>query len=197
MRCYSGRVKRDMGTPGNRTEVAVFGGGCFWCTEAVFKTLKGVVAVDPGYAGGTVPDPTYEQVSSGDTGHAEVIRIEYDPARIAYEDLLTVFFASHDPTSVNRQGNDVGTQYRSAVFFTTPAQKTAAEKLVREIEAEHPGGNPVVTDVEPLTHFYGAEDYHRDYYAKNRDNPYCQAVINPKLAKVKERFARLLKDAAA
>ncbi len=166
-------------------EIAIFGGGCFWCTEAVFKMLRGVKAVEPGYAGGQTADPTYHQVSSGLTGHAEVIKIEFDPAQISYENLLTVFFASHDPTTLNRQGHDVGTQYRSIVLYTNPDQKAVAEKMIKELSA--------VTELAPLTNFYAAEDYHRDYYATNPKQPYCELVINPKLEKVQEKFAALLK----
>lgn len=173
---------------------AVFGGGCFWCTEAVFKMLRGVAAVEPGYAGGSVPNPTYEKVCTGRSGHAEVIRIAYDPAFIAFEDLLSVFFATHDPTTLNRQGNDVGTQYRSAVFFADEGQKAAAAAFIAGLEKEHPGSASIVTSLEPLTAFYPAEDYHKNYYAKNKDAPYCQVVINPKLAKAKKRFAELLKE---
>mgnify|MGYP001560067570 CR=1 FL=1 len=171
---------------------AVFGGGCFWCTEAVFKMLRGVLSVEPGYAGGTTPNPTYEQVCTGRTGHAEVIRIEFDPALIVFEDLLTVFFATHDPTTLNRQGNDIGTQYRSAIFYADDAQKAAAEAFIAVLDSEHPSGAPIVTTLEPLDAFFPAEDYHRDYYAKNTDAPYCQAVIDPKLKKVKQKFAKLL-----
>ena len=174
-------------------EVAVFGGGCFWCTEAVFSMLKGVVSVAPGYSGGYVADPTYDQVSSGTTGHAEVIRFEYDPAIISYDDLLNVFFATHDPTTVDRQGNDVGPQYRSVIFYSTPIQKEAAEAFVAKLNASHQMGAPVVTTVEPLGAFYPAEDYHRQYYEHHKDQPYCQLVINPKLDKVREKFAELLK----
>jgi peptide-methionine (S)-S-oxide reductase len=173
------------------TEVAVFGGGCFWCTEAVFKMLKGVKSVMPGYAGGKAEDATYEKVSMGNTGHCEATRIEYDPNGISFRELLTVFFASHDPTTLNRQGADVGTQYRSVVFYTTPEQKTATEKMIQEIDAAAPG-EPVVTEVRPLEKFYEAEGYHQDYYAKNKEKSYCVAVINPKLKKVKEHFAALL-----
>lgn len=174
-------------------ERAVFGGGCFWCTEAIFKNLRGVESVAPGYAGGTTPNPTYESVCSGTTGHAEAIDIAYDPSRIAYRDLLTVFFATHDATTLNRQGNDVGTQYRSVIFTTTSGQRQEAETFVREINASHTSGKPIVTDVTPLDTFYPAEDYHRDYYARNQNNPYCQVVINPKLQKVQEKFRALLK----
>jgi len=156
--------------------------------------LKGVVSVAPGYAGGSVDHPTYEQVSSGTTGHAEVIRFEYDPGLISYEDLLNVFFATHDPTTVNRQGNDVGPQYRSVVFSTSPEQKSAAESFIAALNASGEQGAPVVTRVEPLTVFWPAEDYHQKYYESHQDQPYCQIVINPKLDKVKEKFARLLRD---
>lgn len=173
-------------------QIAVFGGGCFWCTEAVFKMLKGVHAVMPGYAGGSLENPTYEQVSSGRTGHAEVIHIEYDPAQVSYETLLTIFFASHDPTTLNRQGADVGTQYRSVIFYTTDAQRDAAEHFIEKVNASSEDGAPVVTEVEPLTKFYEAEDYHRDYYARNKNAGYCQVVINPKLEKIQKEFAELL-----
>ncbi len=177
-------------------EIAVFGGGCFWCTEAVFKMLKGVQAVAPGYAGGTTENPTYDEVGSGKTGHAEVIHIEFDPSQIAYRDLLTVFFGSHDPSTKNRQGNDVGTQYRSIILYTTPEQKKTAEDFIAEINASNPNGAPIVTEVEPLTTFYAAESYHEDYYARNKGNAYCELVINPKLEKVQRKFADLLNDHA-
>ncbi len=176
------------------THIAVFGGGCFWCTEAVFKMFRGVQSVDPGYAGGSTVNPTYEEVSTGRTGHAEVARIEYDPARISYKELLTIFFASHDSTTLNRQGNDVGTQYRSAIFATDGEQEREAKAFIADLERESPGGAPIVTEVRPLDVFYPAENYHRDYYAKNKDAPYCQVVISPKLAKVKKKFAALLAD---
>ena len=148
----------------------------------------------PGYAGGSKPNPTYEEVSSGETGHAEVTRIDYDPAQVSFRTLLTVFFATHDPTTLNRQGNDVGTQYRSIIFFTTPAQKEEAEAFIREIEASTIEGNSVVTEVKPLTAFYEAENYHRDYFAKHPDKAYCELVISPKVEKVQEKFAELLKN---
>lgn len=176
-----------------QTQVAVFGGGCFWCTEAVFKMLKGVVSVSPGYAGGEKINPTYEEVSAGNTGHAEVIRIEYDPTEISYENLLTVFFGSHDPTTRNRQGNDVGTQYRSVIFYTTEDQQAEALRFIKNINESNSKGDPIVTEVAPLTSFYNAEDYHKDYYAKNTNNSYCELVINPKLEKVQKQFADLLK----
>lgn len=179
-----------------RFQIAVFGGGCFWCTEAVFKMLKGVVSVVPGYAGGTKPNPSYEEVSAGKTGHAEVSRIEFDPKQISYNDLLTVFFATHDPTTLNRQGNDVGTQYRSMILYTDELQKDEAERFIKEINDSHPGGAPVVTEVKPLEKFYEAEKYHHDYYTNNSSQAYCQVVINPKLDKVREKFSELLKNNA-
>lgn len=177
-----------------KTETAIFGGGCFWCTEAIFKMLHGVLSVLPGYAGGTVAHPTYEQVSSGRTGHAEVIHITYNPQLITYRNLLTVFFASHDPTTVNRQGNDIGTQYRSVIFYTTDAQKKEAEDFVKELNASHKTGEPIVTELQPLATFYEAENYHRDYFATHPDTPYCELVINPKLEHVQQKFAELLKS---
>lgn len=176
------------------TEIAVFGGGCFWCTEAVFKMLRGVISVWPGYAGGTKPNPTYAEVSTGETGHAEVTRIEYDPTQVSFKTLMTVLFASHDPTTLNRQGNDVGTQYRSIILYTTPAQKQEAEAFIREIETSTPEGNHVVTEVKPLNQFYEAENYHHDYFEHHKDEPYCELVISPKVEKVQKQFADLLKN---
>lgn len=171
---------------------AIFGGGCFWCTEAVFASLKGVTKVEPGYAGGTVERPTYDQVSSGTTGHAEVIKIEFDPAVVSYKTLLTVFFGTHDPTTLNRQGNDVGTQYRSVIFPTDDGQRSEAEAAIAEAQKELPAGTKVVTTIEPLTNYTIAEDYHKRYYEQHKDQPYCQVVIEPKLAKLKKKFAELL-----
>ena len=175
-------------------ETAVFGGGCFWCTEAVFKMLKGVKSVMPGYAGGSKPNPTYEEVSSESTGHAEVVKIEFDPKVITFEDLLAVFFATHDPTTPDRQGPDVGPQYRSAIFYTTEDQKNEAMGFIAELNASSPEGKPIVTEVKPLDHFYQAEGYHQDYAAKNPENPYVQAIVNPKLKKVREKFSQLAKE---
>jgi peptide-methionine (S)-S-oxide reductase len=172
------------------TEIAVFAGGCFWCTEAVFKRLKGVVSVMPGYTGGTVPNPSYEQICTGRTGHAESIRVEFDPGKISYDDLLAVFFATHDPTSLNRQGADVGTEYRSAVFYTSPEQKRSAEVYIRKLDEQLP--RKVVTEVVPLTEFYEAEDYHQQYYDNNAFAPYCQFVIEPKLHKLYKNFGEML-----
>ena len=177
----------------NNNETIVFGGGCFWCTEAVFTMLDGVVSVEPGYTGGTTSNPTYESICTGTTGHAEVIKIVYDPARIDARKLMTVFFATHDPSQLNRQGADVGTQYRSAIFYTTPEQKADAEKMIAEIDASSTEGGKVVTEVTPLGEFYPAEEYHKNYFANNPDRAYCQIVINPKVAKVQEKFAEMLK----
>ena len=171
-------------------DVAVFGGGCFWCTETVFSGLRGITEVMPGYSGGTVKNPTYEEVCTGDTGHAEVIRIKFEPARISYGDLLKVFFATHNPTTVNRQGNDTGPQYRSVIFYATTAQRVEAEKFIRDLKSIYRIN--AVTRVEPLVEFYPAEDYHRNYYVKNQNAPYCQFVIDPKLAKLREQFKYLL-----
>lgn len=171
-------------------ETAIFGGGCFWCTEAVFASLKGVVSVEPGYSGGTVPNPTYDQVCSGNTGHAEATKITFDPAQITYNDLLTVFFATHDPTTLNRQGADVGTQYRSAIFFMSPEQEQEAKAFIEKLNQD---GKKVVTEVTPFTEFYPAEDYHKNYYENHKDQPYCEAVISPKLEKLQAKFSELLK----
>lgn len=175
-------------------QVVVFGGGCFWCTEAVFKMFKGVISVEPGYAGGVKEKATYRDVSGGNTGHAEVIKIDFDPSKISYRDLLTVFFGSHDPTTPNRQGADVGTQYRSVIFYTTIEQREQAEKFITELNKSNAMGESIVTEVAPLEAFYPAEQYHKDYYAKNLEQVYCQLVINPKLEKVQEKFAELLKN---
>jgi peptide-methionine (S)-S-oxide reductase len=179
-----------------KSEVAVFGGGCFWCTEAVFDELRGVHSVVSGYAGGSTKNPTYEQVCGGRTGHAEVIKIEFDPDQIAFKDLLTVFFATHDPTTLNRQGNDVGTQYRSTVFYANEEQKKEAETAIKELNDTNAFGKPVVTTIESLGEFYEAEDYHQKYYANNPYQPYCQYTIPPKLNKLHKQFATLLKSHA-
>ena len=175
-------------------EIAVFGGGCFWCTETVFDELRGVLSVMPGYAGGGVKNPTYEQVCTGSTGHAEVIRIEFDPDQIGFKDLLTVFFATHDPTTLNRQGADVGTQYRSTVLYADDKQKQEAEAFIKELNDSKTFGKPVVTTLEPLGDFYEAEEYHRKYFANNPFQPYCQYTIPPKLQKLHKQFAALLKS---
>jgi peptide-methionine (S)-S-oxide reductase len=174
-------------------ELATLGGGCFWCLEAVFELLKGVETVVSGYAGGYVPNPTYRAVCNGTTGHAEVVQIGFDPAVISFEDLLDVFFTVHDPTTLNRQGNDVGTQYRSAIYTHSEAQQQAAEQKIAEIEAANLWPNPVVTEVEPLDHFYVAEDYHQEYYRNNANQSYCQFVVRPKVAKARKYFVEKLK----
>ena len=175
-----------------KTEIAILGGECFWCVEAVFEGLKGVLSVVPGYAGGTKSNPTYEQVSGGQTGHAEVIKIEFDPARISYKDLLAVFFAAHDPTTANRQGSDVGSQYRSIILYANENQKRQAELFIKNFN-EIPDNKPAVTELKPLEKFYEAEDYHHHYFLKNPSQAYCQLVINPKLEKLREKFEDLLK----
>lgn len=175
------------------SEIAVFGGGCFWCTEAIFSSLKGVSSVIPGYAGGGTPNPTYEQVCGGNTGHAEVIKIVFTPTQISFRDLLEVFFTLHDPTTRNRQGHDVGEQYRSIILTTTAEQERVALAYRKELAEAKTFDRPIVTQVEMLTTFYPAEDYHKNYYAKNADQPYCSVVISPKLAKLREQFAAKLK----
>ena len=177
----------------NTKEIAVFGGGCFWCTEAVFSELRGVISVVPGYAGGTLENPSYEAVSAGNTGHAEVIKIEFDPSQIGFNDLLTVFFATHDPTTLNRQGNDVGTQYRSIILYSTDGQKHDAEVFIKKLNDSDEHGNPVVTEVVPLLKFYEAEDYHHNYFKNNPTQPYCQVIIEPKVQKLEKAFTQLLK----
>ena len=175
-----------------KKEIIVLGGGCFWCTEAVFLMLKGVLSVEPGYAGGTTQNPTYEQVSDGSTGHAEVIKIEYDADQVSLETLLTVFFASHDPTTKDRQGNDVGSQYKSVVLCDNEEQVSKVQKFIKELNDSSEFGSPITTEVKRLEQFYSAEEYHKDYYQNNKKQAYCQVVINPKLKKVQQKFAELL-----
>ena len=179
------------------TETATLAGGCFWCLEAAFQQLKGVSSVTSGYAGGTVPNPTYEAVCTGRTGHAEVTRVEFDPAVISYRDLLDVFFTIHDPTTLNQQGADVGTQYRSAIFYQSPQQERVAREVIAQLETTHVWDDPIVTEVVPLDVFYPAESYHRDYYNRNQNQPYCRAVIAPKVAKLRKHFLEKLKTASA
>lgn len=176
-------------------EEATFGGGCFWCTEALFAQLRGVVEVFPGYAGGHVPNPSYEQVCTKTTGHAEVVRVRFRPAEISYEKLVEYFFLTHDPTTPNRQGNDIGPQYRSVIFYHTEAQREVAEKVKARLESQKLFPAPIVTSVEPLTTFYPAEEYHWNYFARNPTQPYCSVVIAPKVKKAREKFAPLLKEA--
>lgn len=175
-------------------QLATFAGGCFWCTEAIFKELRGVGKVISGYSGGKIKNPNYYEVTEGTTEHAESIQITFDPKIISYEKLLEVFFLTHNPTSMNRQGNDVGTQYRSVIFYHDQKQKSQAEKIKQKIEDEKIYDEKIVTEITPFTAFYPAENYHQDYWKKNPDQPYCQFVINPKLAKFREKFSGLLKQ---
>lgn len=175
------------------TETATLGGGCFWCLEAVFDELNGVTDVVSGYGGGARPNPTYEAVCSGTTGHAEVIQVKFDADVISYADILHVFFAIHDPTTLNRQGGDVGTQYRSVIFTHSPEQKTAAEQVIRELTAEKLWANPVVTQVADAPIFYAAEDYHQEYWARNPQAGYCQVVVGPKVSKFRKQYFDRLK----
>jgi peptide-methionine (S)-S-oxide reductase len=180
-----------------KLEKATFGAGCFWCVEAVFQNLKGVQQVVSGYTGGHVADPTYQQVCAGTTGHAEVAQITFDPDVISFEELLDVFWRTHDPTTLNRQGADVGTQYRSAVFYHNQEQKEAAEKSKAEVDASDLYSNPIVTEIEPLHAFYEAEDYHQNYYRSNPNQSYCRVVIDPKMRKLRKEFQHKLKETAA
>jgi peptide-methionine (S)-S-oxide reductase len=180
----------------SQREVATLAGGCFWCLEAAFQDLKGVENVQSGYAGGRVANPSYEDVCTGTTGHAEVVQITFDPQVVSFEDLLHVYFTIHDPTTLNRQGADVGTQYRSAIFYHSPEQKATAERVIAELQAQKLWDEPVVTELKPLTAFYPAEEYHRDYFRRNPNQGYCQAVIAPKVAKVRKLYFDRLKQPA-
>ncbi|MDO5693045.1 MAG: peptide-methionine (S)-S-oxide reductase MsrA [Pseudomonadota bacterium] len=175
------------------TETLVLAGGCFWCTEAVFKEVRGVLDVESGYSNGQETAPTYEQVCAGHTGCAEVVKLTHDPARVSTRQLLEIFFATHDPTQLNRQGNDVGTQYRSGIYFTTPAQKDVADDLIREMSQDKLFGAPIVTEVAPLAHYFAAEDYHQDFFERNPHQGYCMAVAAPKVAKFRQTFRELAK----
>ncbi len=177
------------------TETATLGGGCFWCLEAVFEMVEGVTAVKSGYAGGHVTTPTYEQVCTGETGHAEVVQVEFDPTVVSYAELLEIFFGIHDPTTPNRQGADVGTQYRSAIFTHSDEQATMARGVLATVDEEGPWDDPIVTEIRPLETFYPAEDYHDEYFRRNTTQPYCQVVIAPKVAKFRKRFANKLTTA--
>lgn len=189
-----GTTKTDMRS--KASEVITMGGGCFWCIEAVFVELKGVQKVESGYSGGSVPKPTYKQVCAGNTGHAEVVQVTFDPSAISLKDILEVFFMVHDPTTLNRQGADVGTQYRSVVFYRSDEQKRTAEQVIRGLEAQKLYSRPVVTQLVPFTAFYKAEDYHQEYYEHNPGQPYCQVVISPKLEKFRKHFKDKLKTPA-
>jgi len=174
-------------------ETATLGGGCFWCTEAVIVDLKGVISVESGYSGGTMAHPTYEQVCTGKTGHAEVVQITFDPGKISYRDILRIFFTVHDPTTMNRQGNDVGTQYRSVIFYHNEKQKQTAEETIKEIAKEKIWDDPIVTELSPYETFYKAEGYHQEYFSNNPNQPYCRIVIAPKVAKFRKMYHDRLK----
>ncbi len=177
----------------NNTETIVLAGGCFWCTEAVFKQVRGVLDVESGYSNGQDTAPSYEQVCTGRTGCAEVVKLVHDPAQVSTRQLLEVFFATHDATQLNRQGNDVGTQYRSGIYFSTPEQKAVADELIREMSQDKLFGAPIVTEVEPLRHYFAAEDYHQDFFERNPTQGYCLAVAAPKVAKFRQTFRELAK----
>ena len=179
--------------PDNKLEIATLGGGCFWCVEAVFQELEGVGFVESGYAGGERPNPTYQEVCTGNSGHAEVAQVHFDPGIIGYREILEVFFATHDPTTLNQQGADIGTQYRSVIFFETPQQRETAEQLLAELDARELFDRPIVTEIAELEAFYPAEDDHQDYYRRNTQQGYCQAVISPKMAKFRSEFVGRLK----
>lgn len=181
----------------NHFETATLAGGCFWCLEAVFDELKGIQSVESGYAGGHVENPSYRAVCNGNTGHAEVVRVQFDPNVLSYRDLLNVFFAIHDPTTLNRQGADVGTQYRSSIFHHSPGQKETAETLIRELNEQKIWDHPIITEVVPISNYYAAEDYHQEYFANNPNQPYCQAVVAPKVSKFRKHFLEMLKKQPA
>lgn len=184
---------KDEAAEKSKTSLATFGGGCFWCTEAVFLKVRGVSKVVSGYTGGPKPNPTYKEVCTGLTGHAEVIQITFDPSQVTFEQLLDVFFYTHDPTTKNRQGADVGTQYRSSVFYHDEQQKESTKTVIAELDKSGDFSDPIVTTIEELKKFYPAEDYHQDYFALNPDNPYCQAVVGPKVSKFQKRYKELMK----
>lgn len=190
----AGANKGEITMNNKKTDTAIFAGGCFWCTEAFFTDLTGVEKVVSGYIGGKTANPTYQEVSSGYSGHAEAIKITFDPDQVAYEDLLEIFFSTHDPTTLNRQGADVGTQYRSEIFYTSEAQRAAAENFIKLLTDQDVFGKKIVTKVSAASKFYPAEDYHQDYYAQNSNQPYCQAVIAPKLDKLKKNYKSKLKQ---
>ena len=181
----------------SKVETATLAGGCFWCLEAVFEQLEGVERVVSGYAGGAVPNPSYEQVCSGRTGHAEVVQVTFDSEILSYRELLEIFFAFHDPTTMNRQGHDVGTQYRSAIFYDTQEQMQIADQVIAALGSERVFAAPIVTQVAPLDRFYPAEDYHQSYYRQNTEQPYCRATITPKVTKLRQKYAARLKKSGA
>jgi peptide-methionine (S)-S-oxide reductase len=176
----------------SKSQTAILGGGCFWCLEAVFTQLKGIISVESGYSGGNKPNPDYAEVCNGNTGHAEVIKIEFDPDKITYELLLRIFFAVHDPTTPDRQGNDRGTQYRSVIFYNSPQQEQIIRRVIRDLENSKIYPDPFVTEIKPLSEFYKAEEYHQEYFANNPYRSYCQAIISPKVAKLRKHFTKYL-----
>jgi len=180
-----------------QSEVAVLGGGCFWCLEAVFQQMEGVLSVESGYMGGHTPDPTYQEVCGGATSHIEIVRITFDPAVASYRDILEVFFTIHDPTTRDRQGNDVGSQYRSVIFYSSDEQRGTAQQVIRDLDAKRIWDHPIVTDVQPAATFYRAEDYHQNYFRDNAQQPYCTFVVAPKVRKFREKFAQKLRRSAA
>lgn len=186
-------IKPNKMTQPKTLETATLAGGCFWCTEALFEQINGVEKVVVGYTGGTLENPNYEEVCSGTTGHAEAVQIHFDPTLITYKEILLIFFSSHDPTTLNRQGNDIGTQYRSAVFYANDSQKSAAEEMIMTLTAKKIFDHKIITQLEPLKEFFMAENYHQHYFANNPQNGYCSAVINPKVAKLRKGFAKYLK----
>jgi peptide-methionine (S)-S-oxide reductase len=175
-------------------EVATLASGCFWCTEAVFQEIKGVVKVEPGYSGSSMLNPTYEQVSTGTTGHAEAVQLMFDPKVLSFMEILEIFFATHDPTTPNQQGADVGHQYRSAIFYHNDKQKAIAEEIIEELTSEKTFDSPIITEVKPFKKFYNAEDYHKEYFKKHPQQPYCRVVISPKIAKLRKKFHEKLKS---
>ncbi len=183
-----------MNNNNNKTEIATLANGCFWCTEAIFERVKGVKSIIPGYAGGTVKNPSYDQVCTGETGHAESIQIEFDPKVTSFEKILDIFWHTHDPTTLNRQGNDVGTQYRSAIFYHDEMQKEIAERSRNDLEKENVYNDSIVTEITPFKNFYVAEDYHKNYYEKHHDDPYCNFVIDPKVRKLLEKYGNDVKQ---
>ncbi len=185
--------REQQGNASSSREAATLAGGCFWCTEAIFNELRGIEKVESGYSGGTVSNPSYQQVCSGSTGHAEAVQVTFDPKVISFRDILRVFFTTHDPTTLNRQGADMGTQYRSAVFYHDGAQRGVAEEVIREVNASKVWKKPVVTEVSPFKAFYRAEDYHQDFFKNNPDSGYCQVVIEPKIVKFREHYRDRLK----
>ena len=186
-------TQANTNNPSDHNEIATLGGGCFWCLEAVFDKLNGVISVESGYTGGQTTHPTYEDICTGTTGHAEVVRISFDSAVISFQEILDVFFTIHDPTTLNRQGNDRGTQYRSVIYYHSPAQKEAAEKMVAELNKTNEWDSPLVTEVTPAVTFYPAEDYHQEYFEHHPQQPYCMAVVAPKVVKASKKFAEKLK----